>query len=74
MNTMFESTTMLKNTRTDVQVEAEVDNVKNESFVAYLAQQKIYMKWNGRTYVGNAHGMEFTSDGPKEIKTIKGRF
>jgi hypothetical protein len=31
------------------------------------------MRWNGKVYVGNAHGMEFTSSGPVE-RTIKGRY
>jgi hypothetical protein len=25
------------------------------------------MRWNGGVYVGNAHGMEFTTEGPKEL-------
>ena len=39
-----------------------------------LGESKIGMKWNGRSvYVGNALGMEFTSKGPEEIVTLKGR-
>jgi len=25
------------------------------------------MRWNGKVYVGNVSGMEFTSHGPKEL-------
>ena len=32
------------------------------------------MSWNGKVYVGNAHGMEFTTDGPKQFNTNKGRY
>ena len=41
-----------------------------ESLDAFLANQKIHMRWNGRIYVGNAHGMEFTTPGPKS-RTLK---
>jgi hypothetical protein len=40
---------------------------------AFVAQQKIPMRWNGRVYVGNMHGMEFTSTGPKESVKYSGR-
>ena len=72
---MFDNKVMLVNTNTGAEAEAEADNVKeNQSFDAYLANQKITLKWNGRTYVGNAFGMEFTSNGPKKINKLKGRF
>lgn len=32
-----------------------------------------HMKWNGKVYVGNAHGMEFTTVGPKILHNIRGR-
>ena len=74
MRQQFEKTATIVNTRNDQAVEAEVDDIKvNESLNAFIANNKIHMKWNGRTYVGNAHGMEFTTQGPKEI-TIKGRY
>lgn len=72
---MFDNKAILKNTNTGAEAEAEADSVKeNISFNAYLAHQKIVMKWNGKTYVGNAFGMEFTSPGPKMINKLKGRF
>ena len=62
---------MLTNTRSEVSVEAEVDNFREHvSFNAFLATNKIPMKWNGKIYVGNAHGMEFTSQGPT-VRYIK---
>jgi hypothetical protein len=62
---IYEKTAMLTNTRSEVAVEAEVDNMReNESLDAYIATNKIKMKWNGKVYVGNAHGMEFTTPGP----------
>lgn len=55
-------------TRTDVTVEVEADNMRpGVSFEAYVANNKIKMKWNGRVYVGNVSGMEFTSKGPREL-------
>jgi hypothetical protein len=71
MRTIVDNKATLTNTNSGVSAEAEADNFKeNVSFDAFLATNKIPMRWNGRTYVGNAHGMEFTSDGP-EVKHIK---
>ena len=78
MKLIYETTAMLTNTRSEKSVEAEIDNVREtlkglpESLDAYLANQKIHMQWNGRIYVGNAHGMEFTTPGPKS-RTVNGR-
>ncbi len=55
-------------TRTDVTVEVEADNMRpGVSFEAFVANNKIKMKWNGKVYVGNVSGMEFTSKGPREL-------
>ena len=71
MKTIHETLAMLTNTRSDIAVEAEVDNFKEHiSFDAFIATNKIRMNWNGKVYVGNAHGMEFTSPGPK-LRYIK---
>lgn len=71
MKTIVDNKAMLINTNNEKEVEAEADNFKEEkSFDAYLATNKIPMRWNGRVYVGNAHGMEFTSSGPR-IRTLK---
>lgn len=74
MRTIVDKKAMLTNTRSDVAVEAEADNFREHvSFDAYVATNKIHMKWNGRIYVGNAHGMEFTSEGPKLMYIKEGR-
>lgn len=74
MNSYFGKSAMLTNTRNNQTVECEVDNVKaNESLDAYIANNKIHMRWNGKTYVANAHGMEFTTAGPQQFNTKKGR-
>jgi hypothetical protein len=71
---IYAKTAMLTNTRNEQSVSVEVDNVReNESLDAYVANQKIKMKWNGKVFVGNAHGMEFTTDGPKVLHNIRGR-
>ena len=75
MDSYYGKTAMLTNTRNDQTVECEVDNVRtNESLDAFIANTKIHLRWNGKVYVGNALGMEFTTDGPKEFNTKKGRY
>jgi hypothetical protein len=75
MNSYFGKTATLTNTRNEQTVEAEVDNVRvNESLVAFVAQTKIHMRWNGKIYVGNIAGMEFTTPGPKQHTTKQGRY
>ena len=44
-----------------------------QHLTAVLVANKIHMKYNGRLYVGNAVGMEFTSFGPEEHTVKKGR-
>ena len=74
MEVYFDNKAMLTNTRNEITVEAEIDNFKeSKSFDAFLATNKIPMRWNGKIYVGNAHGMEFTSKGPTAHKVNKGR-
>jgi len=71
---IFETTAVLTNTHTDVNINAEVGEMKErQSFNAYLAGSKVHMTWTGKIYVGNAHGMELTSPGPKLIRTINTR-
>jgi len=80
MDSYFEKTAILTNTRNEQEVECEVDNIRrtdkgvNESLDAFIASNKIHMRWTGRVYVGNTHGMEFTTLGPKEFNTNKGRY
>ena len=71
---IYAKTAILVNTRTEQGVDVEEDKVREEeSLNAYVANQKIHMKWNGKVYVGNAHGMEFTTAGPKILHNIRGR-
>ncbi len=57
----------ITSTRTGTEVVAEIDNFRFEQYLdAFIATNKIPMRWNGKTYVGNVSGMEFTTDGPKE--------
>jgi len=70
----YDKTVMLTNTQNEKSVEAEIDNFREgKSFDAFIATNKISMNWNGRVYVGNAHGMEFTSEGPRVYEYKQGR-
>tara|TARA_B100000795_G_scaffold177787_1_gene134365 strand:- start:200 stop:430 length:231 start_codon:yes stop_codon:yes gene_type:complete len=61
-------------TRTDTEVIAEIDDFRFEQYLnAFIANNKIPMRWNGRVYVGNVSGMEFTTTGPKESVKHTGR-
>jgi hypothetical protein len=40
----------------------------------YVATNRIKMRWNGRTYVGNSSGLEFTTLGPKTFNVKNGRY
>ena len=74
MKTIYENTVVLTNTSNGKAAEAEIDNFKEgKSFDAFLATNKIPMRWNGKIYVGNMYGMEFTSSGPKSYTTREGR-
>ena len=65
---VYDNFCKVTSTRTDVTVEVEADNMRpGVSFEAYVANNKIKMKWNGKVYVGNVSGMEFTSKGPREL-------
>jgi len=74
---VYATTAQVTNTNTGKTVEAEIADLKEgESLNAYVANERISMRWNGKTYVGNMFGMELTTAGPKLIRTIntKGRF
>ena len=72
---IYSETAVLNNTRTDTDVTAEVaDFREGESLNAYVANEKIPMRWNGQVYVGNMFGMELTTDGPKLIRTVRSRY
>lgn len=71
MRTIVDNTAMLTNTNNEVSAEAEADNFREgERFDAYLATNKITMRWNGKVFVGQMHGMEFTSPGPS-VRHVK---
>ena len=74
MQRVFENSVTITCTHNDKKVNAEIDNFKfQESLNAFLATNKIHMKWNGQVHVGNAHGMEFTTLGPNEHIIKEGR-
>lgn len=66
---IYANTALLTNTRTNVEIDAEVGEVKEgTSLNAYIAGNKVHMVWNGKIYVGNTMGMELTTPGPKLIR------
>jgi hypothetical protein len=74
VDNIYENTAVLTNTRTDVTINAEVGELKeNDSLNAYIAGTKVHMTWNGKIYVGNTHGMELTTPGPKLIRSVNTR-
>ena len=74
MRTVFENKVKLTNTNNGTTAEAEIDNFREgKGFDAFLATNKIPMRWNGKTYVGNAFGMEFTTPGPLSYTVREGR-
>ena len=53
MRTIVDNTAILTNTRNDQSVEAECDNFREgQSFDAFVATNKIVMRWNGKIFVG----------------------
>ena len=71
MRTIVDNKAIITNTKSDVSVEVEVDNFREgQRFDAFVATNKIPMNWNGKIYVGNMAGMEFTSEGPT-VRYIK---
>ena len=74
MKEVFDNKCMIKCTHNDKIVEAEIDNFKDkESMNVYMATNKIHMRYNGKVYVGNAFGMEFTTPGPESFTIKEGR-
>lgn len=80
MKTIYEKTAVITNTRNEISIDAEVDNIREnakgepESLDAFIATNKIHMRWNGKVYVGNAGGMQFTSLGPRQRSvSVRGR-
>jgi hypothetical protein len=74
---IYSKTAVLVNTNTSKQVEAEIADLREQvSLNAFVAGEKIPMRWNGKVYVGNMFGMELTTSGPNLIRTLntKGRY
>ena len=73
-NSVYEKTCTVTCTDNDRVVEAEVDNFRTkDSMIVFMATNKIHMKYNGRVYVGNAFGYEFTTPGPESYNVKEGR-
>ena len=74
MKEVFDNKCMVTCTNNDKVVEAEVDNFKvKESANVYMATNKISQKYNGRVYVGDAFGMEFTTPRSDSFVLKEGR-
>ena len=74
MKTKFDNMCTVTCTHNDNVVEGEVDNFREkDSMSVYIATNKIHFKWNGKTYVGNMAGMEFTTPGPTAYSYNEGR-
>jgi hypothetical protein len=74
MNTHYDDKCIVTCTDNDRTMEAEIGSYKKEQFVeVYMAQNKVRLMWNGKVYVGNKMGLEFTTPGPKEFTTKQGR-
>jgi len=74
MKAIYEDKCSITCTDKDQVVEAEVMEFRpKQHLTVVLATNKIHMKYNGRLYVGNAVGMEFTSQGPQEHVIKQGR-
>ena len=71
---VFDDKCTITCTNNDKVAEAEIDKKKKkESMNVFMATNKIHMKYNGRVYVGNAFGFEFTTPGPRSYKVKEGR-
>ena len=74
MKIFYEDKCKITCTDKDQIVEAEVMEFRPKNHLTVvLAANKIHMKYNGRLYVGNAVGMEFTTPGPDEHTVKQGR-
>lgn len=71
----YEETCDVKNTNNGITVKAEILDFKYRKSLTVSINRsiKVVMMYNNTLYVGNMAGMEFTSEGPKEITTYKGR-
>tara|TARA_B100002019_G_C20956091_1_gene443965 strand:- start:10 stop:240 length:231 start_codon:yes stop_codon:yes gene_type:complete len=47
--------------------------LKEDRLDVYIVGAKIAMKWNGKVYVGESFGLEFTTPGPEHWEVSEGR-
>jgi hypothetical protein len=74
MATEYDKVCTVTCTDNDKVAEAEVDRFNDKQFLdIFLAGNKIHMQYNGKVYVGNKMGLEFTSPGPKIYQITRGR-
>ena len=74
MPTEYDKVCTVTCTDNDKVAEAEVDRFNEKEFVdVWLAGNKIHMQYNGKVYVGNKMGFEFTTPGPKIYQITRGR-
>ena len=72
--TEYDKTCEVKCTDNDRVAQADVDQFESKKFLnIFMAGNKIKMMWNGRVFVVNAFGFEFTTPGPREYKVNPGR-
>ena len=74
MKSHIEETCKVTCTNNDRVVEADVMSFKDKDYcTVVMATNKVHMKYNGKVYVGNAFGYEFTTPGPIEHIVKEGR-
>ena len=74
MPTEYDKVCTVTCTDNDKVAEAEVERFEEKQFLdIWLATNKIHMEYNGRVYVGNKMGFEFTTPGPRVYQINRGR-
>ena len=71
----WDDTAEVTNTDTENTVTGEIHHFKHEDFLSIVLNRavKLDLRFNPRNklYIGNKGGMEFTSKGPKEIRSYE---
>jgi len=71
----WDDTAEVTNTDTENTVTGEIHHFKHEDFLSIVLNRavKLDLRFNPRNklYIGNKGGMEFTSRGPKEIRSYE---
>jgi len=74
MPTEHDKTCTVTCTDNDKVAQAEVERFESRKYVdVWLVGNKIRMMWNGKAYVGNKMGFEFTTPGPRVYQINRGR-